>query len=157
MAKKEKKYYFGIEHDSMTVVEYMKQINDIAIYYFDKCEKYKRRFYYACFTRIIATALIPVISLAAEVNWSSVIVSILAGVIAITEGYVNVTRAYEKWTKYRETCNALWFEQRQYAFKIGKYSDDKTRTQIFAEQCENIMLAESNEWKKYIDRAKDMK
>ena len=47
-------------------------------------EKYKKRFYYSCFARMLATALIPIVSLASEVNWSSVIVSILAGVIAIT-------------------------------------------------------------------------
>lgn len=157
MAGKDDKFYFGIDHDNMTMDEYIKHINDIAEYYFDRCEIYKKRFYNSCFIRIAATALIPIISLASDINWSTVIVSMLAGIIAITEGYANVTRSYEKWTKYRETCNALWFEQRQFAIRANKYSDDQTRAQIFVEQCENIMLAETSAWKNYIERAKDMK
>lgn len=157
MSGKDDKFFFGTDNTNLTIDEYIKKVNDIAEYYFESCEKYKKKFYTSCFIRMIASALIPVISLAFAVNWSTVVVSILASLITVTEGYVNVTRSYEKWTKYRETCNSLWFEQRQFAIKAGVYSNVAYREEIFIERCEGIMLAETNEWKKYIERAKDMK
>ena len=99
MSDNEQKFFFGTENDNMDIEEYLKRINAITQYYMEKCEKYKKRFYICCFIRIIASALIPIISLASVINWSTVIVSILASLITISEAYVNVTRAYEKWTK----------------------------------------------------------
>lgn len=157
MSGKDDKFFFGTDKESMNVDEYIKRINDITEYYYESCEKYKKKFYCCCFIRILASALIPVIALASVINWSTVIVSILAGMITVTEGYVNVSRAYEKWTKYRETCNALWIEQRYFAMKVGIYADVNNRVEKFVERCEGFMVEETSEWKKYIERAKEMK
>ncbi len=157
MSENRDKYFFGTSEDNMSIEEYLKRINDITEYYNERGEKYKKEFYYCCYTRLVASALIPVISLASQVNWSTVIVSILAGLITITEGYVNVSRSYEKWTKYRETCNSLWLEQRAFAMKVGIYANDSDRVQNFVERCEGFMMDETSEWKKYIERAKEMK
>ncbi len=35
----EEKFYFGTESDNMDINEYIKRINDISRYYFEKCEK----------------------------------------------------------------------------------------------------------------------
>lgn len=150
-------YFFGTNKDNMSVDEYMDYINNISKYYFESCEKYKKRFYLCCSVRIIASALIPIISLASVVNWSTIVVSILAGVIMVTESYVNVSRAYEKWTNYRNTCNSLWIEQRFFSMRVGEYADDDTRVQTFVTRCEGFMLEETQEWKKYIERAREMK
>lgn len=152
----EDKFYFGTESDNMDINEYMKRINNIAQYYFENCEKYKKRFYFCCFARIVASAIIPVISLASVINWSTITVSILACVISISEAYVNVTRAYEKWTKYRDACNLLWIEQRRFSVRANIYSDNKTREKLFIDNCETIMLNEMGEWRSYIERAKEM-
>lgn len=152
----EEKFDFGTESDRMDINEYIKRINDISRYYFEKCEKYKKRFYFCCFIRIVASAIIPVISLASVINWSTVTVSILACLINISEAYINVTRAYEKWTKYRDACNLLWIEQRRFSARANKYSDDKTREKLFIDNCEAIMLNEMGEWRSYIERAKEM-
>lgn len=152
----EDKFYFGTETDNMDINEYMKRINSIAQYYFEQCEKYKKRFYFCCFIRIVASAIIPVISLASVINWSTVTVSILACSISISEAYVNVTRAYEKWTKYRDTCNLLWIEQRKFSVRARIYSDNNTREKLFIDNCETIMLNEMGEWRSYIERAKEM-
>lgn len=152
----DKEFYFGTESDNMDINEYIKRINDIAIYYFKQCEKYKKRFYFCCLVRIVASAVIPVISLASVINWSTVSVSILACFISISEAYINVTRAYEKWTKYRDTCNLLWVEQRRFSVRANIYSDDKTREKLFIDNCETIMLNEMGEWRSYIERAKEM-
>lgn len=132
-------------------------INNISKYYFSRCEKYKKRFYICCFTRIIASALIPIISLGSEISASTITVSVLAGIITVSESYVNVTQAYEKWTKYRATCNSLWIEMRYFAMKAGRYADEKTRVSEFVNRCESLMIEETNEWKVYIEKAKDMK
>lgn len=153
---KDDKFFFGTDKDVLNIDEYLKKINDITEYYYESCEKYKKKFYNCCFIRMFASALIPIISLASEVNWSTVIVSVLAGAITVTEGYVNISRAYEKWTKYRETCNALWIEQRYFAMKVGIYANDD-RTEKFVEKCEGLMVEETNAWKNYIERAKEMK
>lgn len=150
------KFYFGTESDNMDINEYMKRINGIAQYYFEQCEKYKKRFYYCCFIRIAASAFIPVISLASVINWSTITVSVLACLISISEAYINVTRAYEKWTKYRDTCNFLWIEQRKFSVRSSAYSDDANREKIFIDNCENIILNEMGEWRNYIERAKEM-
>lgn len=149
-------FFFGTEKDNMDIGEYLKRINDITKYYFESCEKYKKRFYFCCFVRIIASAIIPVISLASVINWSTITVSILACLITISEAYVNVSRAYEKWTKYRDTCNLLWIEQRRFAMKEGAYADKDKRVNNFVTTCESIMLAEMGEWRNYIERAKEM-
>ena len=122
----------------------------------DICRKYKNRFYTCCFVRIVASAIIPVISLASVINWSTITVSILACAISISEAYINVTRAYEKWTKYRDTCNLLWIEQRRFSVRASVYSDDSTREKLFIDNCETIMLEEMGEWRNYIERAKEM-
>ncbi|MCI8963518.1 MAG: DUF4231 domain-containing protein [Eubacterium sp.] len=98
----EEKFYFATEYDNMDINEYIKRISDISKYYFEKCENYKKRFYFCCFVRIVSSAIIPVISLASVINWNTITVSILACGMSISEAYVNVTRAYEKWTKYRD-------------------------------------------------------
>lgn len=152
----EEKFYFGTESDNMDINEYIKRINDISRYYFEKCEKYKKRFYACCFVRIVASAIIPVISLASVINWSTIIVSVLACVMSISEAYVNVTRSYEKWTKYRDACNLLWIEQRRFSARASIYSDDVTREKLFIDNCETIMLDEMGEWRSYIERAKEM-
>jgi len=151
------KFFFGTDRDNMTIEEYLNQINAITEYYFKQCEKYKRKFYISCFIRIIASSLIPIIALGSRVDWSTITVSILAAVMAITESYVNITRAYEKWVNYRQTCNFLWIEQRYFAMKIGAYSDEDTRAETFVNKCETFMLEEIGEWKRYIERAKEMK
>lgn len=79
------------------------------------------------------------------------------GIITVSESYVNVTQAYEKWTKYRATCNSLWIEMRYFAMKAGRYADEKTRVSEFVNRCESLMIEETNEWKVYIEKAKDMK
>ncbi len=153
---KDNEFFFGTQTDNMDIKEYLKRINDITKYYFEKCEKYKKRFYFCCFIRIISSAIIPVISLASVINWSTVTVSILACMTSISEAYVNVTRAYEKWTKYRDTCNLLWIEQRKFAIKASIYADENTRQKLFVDNCEMIMLTEMGEWRNYIERAKEM-
>jgi hypothetical protein len=154
---KDNKFFFGIEKDGMDINEYLKCINNISEYYFLRCEKYKKRFYFSCFVRIVASALIPIISLATEVNASTVCVSILASVIMISESYVNVTQAHEKWTKYRTTCNLLWVEARSFSMKAGRYSDENTRVEEFVNRCESLMIKETNEWKNYIEKVKEIK
>ena len=149
-------FFFGTEKDNMSIDEYLRQINNISQYYYDSCEKYKKKFYVCCFIRIIASALIPVISLASKVDVSTVIVSVLASVIIIAEAYVNVTRAYEKWTTYRDTCNLLWIEQRKFAMKDDIYSSEATRVKNFVNTCESILLNEMGQWRNYIERAKEM-
>ena len=65
MKKKEKnKYFFGTNKTQMNIEEYVSQINEISKYYFERCEKYKKRFYRCCFIRIFAATMIPIISLA---------------------------------------------------------------------------------------------
>ena len=150
-------FFFGTEKDEMNIDEYVERINNISKYYFSRCEKYKKRFYICCFTRIIASALIPIISLGSEISASTITVSVLAGIITVSESYVNVTHAYEKWTKYRATCNSLWIEMRYFAMKAGRYADEKTRVSEFVNRCESLMIEETNEWKVYIEKAKDMK
>lgn len=157
MTAKDERFFFGTDKECMNVEEYIKRINEITEYYYESCEKYKKRFYYCCFIRMLASSLIPIISLASQINWSTIVVSILAGIITLTEGYVNVSRAYEKWTKYRETCNSLWIEQRYFAMKVGIYADEDNRVKTFVERCERYMVEETNEWKRYIERAKEMK
>lgn len=73
-------FFFGTEKDEMNIDEYVERINNISKYYFSRCEKYKKRFYICCFTRIIASALIPIISLGSEISASTITVSVLAGI-----------------------------------------------------------------------------
>lgn len=89
-------FFFGTEKDEMNIDEYVERINNISKYYFSRCEKYKKRFYICCFTRIIASALIPIISLGSEISASTITVSVLAGIITVSESYVNVTQAYKE-------------------------------------------------------------
>lgn len=156
MEDKKEEFFFGTDKDNMNIDEYLERINNITKYYYESCEKYKKRFYICCFIRIIASAVIPVISLASKVDWSTVCVSLLACMITISEAYVNVTRAYEKWTKYRDTCNLLWIEQRRFSMKEGVYADENIRVERFVRKCEALLLDEMSEWRSYIERAKEM-
>lgn len=64
MEDKKEEFFFGTDKDNMNIDEYLERINNITKYYYESCEKYKKRFYICCFIRIIASAVIPVISLA---------------------------------------------------------------------------------------------
>lgn len=41
--------------------------------------------------------------------------------------------------------------------KVGIYADENNRVEKFVERCEGFMVEETNEWKRYIERAKEMK
>ena len=41
--------------------------------------------------------------------------------------------------------------------KVGIYADETNRIEKFVERCEGFMVEETSEWKKYIERAKEMR
>ena len=51
----------------------------------------------------------------------------------------------------------MWIESRLFAMKVGKYADEDVREKYFVERCEKLMIEETNEWKEYINKAKEMK
>lgn len=154
---KTNKFFFGTEISKIDEDEYIKRINDITEYYFNSCENYKRKFYFCCYIRIAVSWLIPIISLSGGFTFTNILSASLAGILAVIESYVNITRAYDKWTNYRATCNSLWIEQRKFATHTGEYEDGPDRFKNFVKKCEGLMIEETNGWKKYIERAKEMK
>lgn len=155
--EKSENFFFGTECVDIDMNEYMSKINDITKYYNTQSSHYKKRFLSCCWVRIVASAAIPVISLGAAINIYTIIASVLACIITISEAYVNISRCYDKWTKYRDTCNALWIEQRSYAAHREKYADISTRNTLFVETCESIIENEVSEWRQYIKRAQEMR
>lgn len=154
--KSKDNFFFGTDHDNIDMNEYLQKINDITKYYDSQSTRYKKNFFTCCTIRLIASAAIPVISLGAPINIFTIITSTLACVITISEAYVNISRCYDKWTKYRFTCNALWIEQRSFSAHRQKYSDSSTRNKLFIESCESIIENEVSEWREYIKRAQEM-
>ena len=41
--------------------------------------------------------------------------------------------------------------------KVGRYADENTRVEELVSRCEALMIEETNEWKIYIEKAKEMK
>ncbi len=149
-------FFFGTDCENIDIDTYMKKINEITNYYDEQSTKYKKIFYACCVLRIFSSAIIPIVALGSVINVYTVIVSILAFLITIAESLVNVTRCYDKWTKYRLTCNSLWIEQRSFAARRAKYDNDENRNKIFIETCESLIEGEVIGWKEYIKRAQEM-
>ena len=45
MEDKLEEFFFGTDKDNMSIDEYLKRINNITKYYYQSCEKYKKRLF----------------------------------------------------------------------------------------------------------------
>lgn len=115
------------------------------------------RFYLGQILIIVVSAIIPVINVYGLPNdsrtedvsirlWSS----ILGGTIAISTGFIQLTKAHEKWILYRSTAESLKREYALFSLDSGeeytKEKDLEEKKVLFINRCESIMAVEGTKY-----------
>jgi hypothetical protein len=122
-------------------------------WYEDKAVSNMRRFYLGQIVIIIISAAIPIINVYDFPNDSNsddreirVWSSILGGTIAISTGFIQLTKAHEKWILYRSTAELLKREYNLFSLDSGEeYTKEENpgeKKRLFIKRCESIMAAE---------------
>lgn len=82
--------------------------------------------------------------------------AILGGLVIITIGVLQLTRARENWISYRSTAEVMKSEYHRFNMEAGEYSTDNTnekkRIQLFTNRMETII---SEEGKKFLESHKN--
>lgn len=96
---------------------------------------------------IFSAAIIPIISLTKiEYFDTDIIVSILAAIIAISEGMISLSNYGDNWTRYRSICETLKSEKYMYLNQSGVYSEKEENFSFFVERVETIISQENINW-----------
>lgn len=107
----------------------------------DTQKKYKR----LKRTTIIASALIPIVSLATDFD-TKFIVSFLGALITMVEGINSLNKYGDNWTRYRSICETLKSEKYMFLSRSGVYSEEESDFSYFVERIETIISQENINW-----------
>ena len=101
---------------------------------------------------IVAAAAIPVSAVALPGDKSKLISSLLAAVILVVQGLIELLGSRQKWTNYVETKEALEREQRRYIHNVTPYDKDD-RISKFLDRIDAIQKSDFETWSKLMDAA----
>jgi Protein of unknown function (DUF4231) len=109
-------------------------------------------------TIIVSTAAIPVF-LVLSTQWygfflGKVVPSVLAAIAAVTTGYVQVERPFERWQLYRRYQRLFEVERFTYANKGGAYSGGDA-VSVFVQRLGELHIALHNEWSGIVPHSDD--
>jgi hypothetical protein len=126
-------------------------------WYEDNAVSNMKRFYLGQIVIIVVSAIIPVINVYDFPNDSSIVdisirlwSSVLGGTIAISTGFIQLTKAQEKWILYRSTAESLKREYTLFSLDSGEeYAQEKNPEEkkvLFINRCESIMAVEGTKY-----------
>lgn len=109
--------------------------------------KCKKKYKFLKGVTIFFSAIIPIISLT-NIDYfnTDIIVSILAAIIAISEGMISLSSYGDNWTRYRSICETLKSEKYMFLNQSGVYSEEEDNFPFFVERVETIISQENINW-----------
>lgn len=135
-------------------------------YRFKKTRKYcKKRvkqsmygFYVLQAIIIIISAIIPIINLTNTTNGMDIYVriasSVIAALIVIITGFLQLFKLYEKWILFMSTVDSLEYEYQLYVHGVLYYSTSNDPDKLFVQKIESIILAKGERYLANIERTK---
>lgn len=132
------------------VEEYIEKRVDNQIKWLDKHSTRARmshRFLQA--VTFTSAAFIPFLASLVEGNPNlTILISILALAIVISESFDRLFNNREKWIKYRTSCEALKREKNLFINKADRYSniEPSGQFQAFVTEIENLIASEGRDW-----------
>ena len=115
-------------------------------WYDKKAALNKRRFAFAKTIVIAGSIAVPVIlSFEAAPVW---IASLLAALVAITEGLSGAFKYHENWMNYRTTCETLRKERHLLEAGLEEYGSSDNPKALFVQRVENVISRENTLWLK---------
>jgi hypothetical protein len=109
-------------------------------------------FYTLTILRIVITACIPVIALAAPQKANPVLFGSLGAAVLIMEAIVATFEPGKKWRRYRAADMAVRSEIRLYRAKAKHYAGTEDADKKMAERLDAIATAEHNDWQAIQER-----
>ncbi len=156
MNKKERKAWKNLKEDDEYIEFLIENLNSEILKkrvahelftYASRANFYKILFvsgYCACLILPVITSVLQY----NEARYSRIITVILMGCITAVTGLMNGLKFREKWKHYRKYCEKVKQEIFYCEEKIGKYKDELEPEKILAEEIEEMVTAEGNDWEK---------
>lgn len=156
MNKKERKAWKNLKEDDEYIEFLIENLNSEILKkrvahelftYASRANFYKILFvsgYSACLILPVITSVLQY----NEARYSRIITVILMGCITAVTGLMNGLKFREKWKHYRKYCEKVKQEIFYCEEKIGKYKDELEPEKILAEEIEEMVTAEGNDWEK---------
>lgn len=128
-------------------------------YYQKSCRKHQKQYRFFTITNIVATAIIPIVSLSAnDVGRLAQYLSAVLGAIAsITSGIVIFEKLRDKRIHERYTYEKLKSELAKFSAKAGPYKSLNAEDSeiFFVDICESYMDTEHDKWRKAMSKKND--
>ena len=131
-----------------TIETYMDERVDDQIKWYDKKSmQMQKKYKFLKGVTIFLSAIIPIISLTnIEYFNTNIVASILAAIIAISEGMISLSNYGDNWTRYRSICETLKSEKYMFLNQSGVYSEEEDNFSFFVERIETIISQENINW-----------
>lgn len=130
----------------MTEQEYLEDRLEDQIKWYDKKSQIHQKWYKKLkFIELISGFAIPIATL---VRFSSfeVLVSILSGIILLSEGSIALFNHQNNWIEYRRTAENLKQEKYMYLTSSGVYNDLEDKFTLLVERVETLISSENINW-----------
>lgn len=133
--------------DESTEVYIKERVDDQIQWYDEKSISMQKKYKIFKSVTILSSAIIPIISLTNtnSIN-TNLIVSLLAAIIAISEGVISLSNYGDNWTRYRSICETLKSEKYMFLNHSGVYSEKEENFSFFVERVETIISQENINW-----------
>ena len=95
---------------------------------------------------IVNASLIPILTGFMTGNFSRIITSGLAGLVAVIEGLQQLHQFHSNWITYRSTCEALKHEKYLYLASAGHYAGVANARGLLVERVEALVSQEQSQW-----------
>lgn len=155
------KEFYSLSYEELNeafVKDYLEKVSNYIEYYHRKARMNRASYYITSGVRIIAVALIPFIQalpFGQDHAWAAASAScICVGM----EAAIHLLKNKRKWINYREHCNQLMREYRQFyvKFQACEKTARKEIFEAFVHSVEGILEDEETTWKKATKKSKAM-
>lgn len=139
---------------SMSPEQYLaNRVDDQLAWYSKKSTANKNWFYRLQLITLIASALIPVVSLSSSEFGVRLLVAIIGSIAAVATGIVALCQFRDLWTDYRTTAERLKHEK--YLFLTGSEPyDEPDCFALFVNRIESTILKENTNWQEKVSTQK---
>lgn len=129
---------------------------DQMAYYSETSKKLQKKHKACSIINILATGVIPVLTIALSTESSIVtyIIAVTSAIASISTSLSYFSRYKDRWLQYRITLEDLKREYHMFQSGAGHYTTDEgsKRLSILVDRCECIMDSERCEWRGYMNK-----
>jgi hypothetical protein len=130
----------------------MRDAMSLQLHYNRVATDAKRVFYALTISRIVLTACIPVVAIAAPKTSNPILYGSLGAAVLIMEAIIATFEPGKKWRRYRAADMAVRSEIRLYRAKAKHYAGAEDPDRKMAERLDGITTSEHNDWQSIQER-----